>query len=77
MADSSIRSPARLCSRDGKLYHYGRLEYDFLPVVPCFLLAPFLSRYVSLINSVPPSVQQSSATLNKYFVFVFYRACSF
>ena len=45
------RSPARLCSRDGKLCYYGRLEYDFLAFVPCFLLFLFyasFSRYVYL-----------------------------
>ena len=30
--------PARLCSRDGKLYYYGRLEYDFLAALPCLML---------------------------------------
>ena len=30
MADSVTRSPARLCSRDGKLYYCGCLEYDAL-----------------------------------------------
>ena len=30
MADSATRFPARLCSRDGKLYYSGRLEYGFL-----------------------------------------------
>ena len=29
MADGVIRSPARLCSRGGKICYYGRLEYDF------------------------------------------------
>ena len=60
------RSPARVCSRDGKLCYSGRLEYDFLAFVPCFLLSlfsPSLSRHVS--HRVPTSVQQSSATLQQ------------
>ena len=48
LAYSVTRSPARLCSRDGKLCYYGRLEYDFLTFFyfclasysPCFLLIP-------------------------------------
>ena len=30
MADRVARSPVRLCSRDGKICYYRRLEYDFL-----------------------------------------------
>ena len=70
MADSVTRSPARLCSRDGNICYYGRLEHDFLAFVPCFLLllfSPALSRYVYLLR-VPSSVQQSSATLSKHVV---------
>ena len=39
VADRVTRSPTRLCSRDGKLCYYRRLEYDF-----CFfaLLASFV-----------------------------------
>ena len=73
--DDVTSSPARLCSRDGKIYYYGRLEYDFLAFVPCFLLfvcSPSLSRYVYLLR-VPSSVQQSSATLSKC---VFYSTSS-
>ena len=70
MTYNVTRSPARLWSRDGKLSYYGRLEYDFLVFVPCFLLlsfSPSLFRYVYLLR-VPSSVQQSSATLSKYVV---------
>ena len=35
MACSVIRSPARLCNRDGKLCCYGRLEFDFLAFFLC------------------------------------------
>ena len=38
MADGVTRSPARFCSRDGNICYCGRLEYDFLAFVPCFLL---------------------------------------
>ena len=67
MAYSVTRSPGRLCSRDGKLCCYGRLEYDFFAFVPCFLLSLFssLSRYVCLVR-VPSFVQQSSVSLSKY-----------
>ena len=46
------RSPARLClcSRDGKLCYYGRLEYDFLSFF-CALLPTSLSRYVFTVSS--------------------------
>ena len=60
---SVTKSPPRLCSRDGKVCYYGRLEYDFLALVPCFLLLlvfPSLPRYVCRFR-VPSSVQQSSA----------------
>ena len=43
MADGVTRSPARLCSRDGKIYYYGRLEYDFLAFVPCLLRSTSVS----------------------------------
>ena len=59
MADSVRRFPARLCSRDGKLCYYGRRQYDFLALVPCFLpflFSPSLSHYVSILR-VPSSVQ--------------------
>ena len=67
MVDSVTKSPAWLCSRDGKLCYYGRLEYDFLAFVPCsllFLFSPSLSRYAYV--RVPSSVQQSSTTLSNY-----------
>ena len=56
-----------------------RLEYEFLAIVPCFLLFFFLfflfspaPRYVYL--RVPSFAQQPSATLSKY---VFYSTCFF
>ena len=52
MADGVTRSPARLCSRDGKIYYYGRLEYDFLASVPCLLYYEVLRTFLVL-----PSVQ--------------------
>ena len=45
MADRVTRSPARLCSRDGKLCFYGRLEYDFVAFFPCFQVVLFLLPY--------------------------------
>ena len=75
MADGMAWSPARLCSRDGKINYYGRLEYEFLAFVLCNLLfsfSPPLSLYVYLLR-VPSYVQQSSVTLSKY---VFYSSCS-
>ena len=65
MADGVTRSPARLCSRDRNLCYNGRLEYDFLAFVPCFLLYYFLLPYPGMFYLVPSSVQQSS-TLSKY-----------
>ena len=58
MTDRMTRSPSRLCSRDGKLCYYGRLEHAFLAFVPCSILLSLssLSRYVSLIRA-PSSVQ--------------------
>ena len=42
VADRVTRSPTRLCSRDGKLCYYRRLEYDFLffflALLPCFIV---------------------------------------
>ena len=37
IADRVARFPTRLCSRDGKLRYYRRLEYDFLAFLPCLL----------------------------------------
>ena len=76
MADGVTRSPARLCSRDGKICYYGRLEYDFSAFVPCFplvLFSPAFSWFIYLLR-VCSSVQQPSATLSKY---VFCSTCSF
>ena len=58
------RSPVRLCSKDGKVCYYRRLEYDFLFLClasfffPSF--SPSLLRYVSLLR-IASSVKQSSA----------------
>ena len=49
MADGVTRSPTRLCSRDGKIGYYGRLEYDFLAFVPYFSVqqsSSTLSKYI-------------------------------
>ena len=50
MADGRTRSPARLCSRDGKICYYGRLEYDFLAFVLAsyfsYLLLPYLGMFI-------------------------------
>ena len=43
MADREARSPARPCSKDERLCYYRRLEYDFLALLPCFLLFLFFS----------------------------------
>ena len=74
MADRvAKRSPARLCSRDGKLFYYRRVEYDFLafflPLLPSFLpllpsFSPSLSRHVSL--RVRPC---SNQLVSNYYVF--------
>ena len=42
MPDGVTRFPARLCSRDGKIGYYERLEYDFLLAYFCALLPTFL-----------------------------------
>ena len=70
MANSVTSSPARLCSRDGMLCYCGRLEYDFLTFVPCFLLFTFFpSLFIpACFSSRVPSSQQSSATLSKLVV---------
>ena len=67
MADRVARSPARLCSKDGKLCCCRRLEYDVLAFLPCFLhfsSSLSLSRNDSLLR-VASSVQQSSAPLQQ------------
>ena len=79
MADGVTRSPARLCSRDGKICYYRRLEYAFFAFVPCFLLVisyPALSRYVYLLRA-PSSVQQSSSVTTLISKYVFYSTCYF
>ena len=53
MADGVTRSPARLCSRDGKIcYYYGRLEYVFscFLCLASFFFSPSLSRHVYLLK---------------------------
>ena len=62
-----LRDPARLYSRDGKLCYHGRLEYDFLAFLTCFLLFlcyHSLSPCASLLR-LPSSVQHSSAALQQ------------
>ena len=73
MTDNMTRSPARLCSRDGKLCYYGRLEYEFLALLPCFLLfifSPSLSRRVSLFRVASPVPQSSAALLQRIRVII-------
>ena len=51
MADRvAKRSPARLCSRDGKLFYYRRVEYDFLAFF--FAFASFFFAFASFFFSV-------------------------
>ena len=70
MADHmATLSPARLCSADGKLCYYRRLEYGFIAFLALLAVksspfAPSLNRYVSLLR-VPSSVQQSSVPLQQ------------
>ena len=61
MADRVTRSPARLCSRDGKLCYYGRLEYGFLAfcLASYFSFSPSLSRQTVSLR-VASFIQQSS-----------------
>ena len=73
MADRVITSPARLCSRDGKLCWYRRLGYAFFCFffLASFLLFYFcasLSLYFSLLR-VASSLQQISAPLQELRVF--------
>ena len=73
MADSAARSPARLCSRDWKLCCHRRLEYEFLALLPCFLLfifSPSLSRRVSLFRVASPVPQSSAALLQRIRVII-------
>ena len=69
------RPIADLCSRDGKLCCYGRLEYDFLAFscawLPTFLIFFFLIPVcLQYLVRVPSSMQQSPSvtTLTKYVV---------
>ena len=68
MADSVTRFPGRLCSRDGKLCCYGRLEYDFidfrLASYFSYILLPYSGTCVSPLRDAS-SMQQSSATLQQ------------
>ena len=62
MADRLTWSPARLCSTDGKVCYYRRLEYEFLLSCLASLFSYFsssLSENVSL--RVGSSAQQSSS----------------
>ena len=74
MAGSVTRSQVLLCSRDGKLCYYRRLEFYIFTFVPCFFIFLFLlswSRCVSLLR-VPLPVQQSSATVQQVVRFSFF-----
>ena len=65
LAEGVTRSPARLCSRGGKLCYYVRLEYDFLVFfVPCFSQFIFSPSWHFCLLRVPSSVQQSAVTLS-------------
>ena len=65
LAEGVTRSPARLCSRGGKLCYYVRLEYDFLVFfVPCFSQFIFSPSWYFCLLRVPSSVQQSAVTLS-------------
>ena len=73
MANNVTKPSARLCSRDGKLCYYGRLEYEFLALLPCFLLfifSPSLSRRVSLFRVASPVPQSSAALLQRIRVII-------
>ena len=75
MAGRVARSPARLCSRDGKLCYYRRREYDLDALCLVSFFCPFfpsLFRYASLLR-VTSSVQQSSAS--RMFVRVLLTSC--
>ena len=45
MADGVTRSPARLCSRRGKICYHKRLEYDFLTLCLAYCFSYFLMPY--------------------------------
>ena len=75
MTEGVIRSPARLCSRDGNICFYGRLEHDFLAFLCFALILSFLIQVC--LSSSCSFVQQSSATLSKYVFYSTYFLVSF
>ena len=84
MAKRMIRSPVRLCSRDGKICYdaYRRLEYDFLFLCLASFFFPYffssLFGYVSLLR-IASSVQQPSAPrqqIRVYFLSYVFRLIS-
>ena len=79
MADGVTRSPARLCSRVGKICCYERLEYDFLLLCLASYFSYFLLPYPGMfyLLRVPSSVQQqSSATVLSASTYLIVRALS-
>ena len=75
-----IRSPARLCSRDGNFCYYGRLEYDFLDFILCLascLEYDFLAFFCALLPTFF-FILSFSPSLSRYVhsIFVFLRLCS-
>ena len=58
-ANGVTRSPARLCSRDGKIWYYELLEYDFLLLCLASYFSCFLLPYPGMfyLLRVPSSVQ--------------------
>ena len=84
MAERVTRSPGRLCSRDGKICYYRRLEHDFFFFcVASFFFPSFSSSlfgYVAFLRIASP-VHQSSAPrrqqdLSAYFLCHLYSALS-
>ena len=52
MVDSVTRFPVRLCSRDGKLCYYGRLQHDFLLCLASYFsyfLIPYPGMFVFFV----------------------------
>ena len=82
MADGATRSPARLCSRDGKIcYYYRRLEYDFscflrLTSFSPFFLLPYPGMFIFLKDFVSLRLCSShlllSASKVRILFYVFY-----
>ena len=66
MADGVTRSPARHCSRNGKICYYERLEYDFLLLCLASYFYYFLLPYPRMfyLLRVPSSVRQQSSATN-------------